>query len=143
MMPEEDRAELGEMSATKPAESGSRSSIRLRRAGLPAVSGKVSVLVLVLCFLLAAIIVMPLAKRWPLWIEAELVVAAWWLIWAATLAYLLHRGQRVTDDHTLGPPRSWWPSKSNSSGADLSGCFPEILDFGWFGDLGGVGGEAC
>src|SRR5579871_3173068 len=78
-----------------------------KRLRLPKVSGKGSVVVLVLCFLASAFIVLPLAWKKPAWIEAELVLAAWWFVWAVFLSVLLHRGWRVSDDHGWSAPRNW------------------------------------
>jgi hypothetical protein len=145
MTPDEERSELGEL---KKPDLESASSSRLRRAALPVVSGKTSAIVLIICLILSAVIILPLSRRWPPWVEWELVFLAWWLIWIAVLTYLLHRGQRVIDDHTWTAPRSWLPSwgKSNSSsggsGGDLSGCFPDVFDLGSLADVG-AGGEAC
>src|SRR5262249_19710430 len=95
------------------------------------------------CFLLAAIIVLPLTRRWPLWIEAEMVVVAWWLIWIAALTYLLHRGHKISDDHLMGAPRSWLPGAKGGDGSgEAPGCFLDVLDLGSFADVA-AGGEAC
>jgi hypothetical protein len=51
----------------------------------------------------------------PRWIDAEIVLSLWWLIWVIGFAFLLYAGQRVTDDHTLGQPRNWLAGMGLSS----------------------------
>jgi hypothetical protein len=80
---------------------------RLGRAlRLPTVSGKVSVAWLVFCFVLAAVLV-PMALRLPIWIEFEIVVGVWWVIWVVALTWMLYVGWHVADDHHYTGPRSW------------------------------------
>jgi hypothetical protein len=78
-----------------------------RRAVLPLVSGKTSAALLGVCFLLTALIILPLAKRVPAWIDVEIVLGLWWAIWVVALTAVLKSGQRVSDDHALPPPRNW------------------------------------
>ena len=138
-MPEDDRADLSELKG----EDAGPISTRLRRAGLAPVSGKTSVVVLGFCFLLAAILVIPLAQRLQPWIEAEVVLGTWWLVWIGALAYLLHRGHKISDDHTLGAPRSWLSKTKEGDGwSDMPGCFLDAFDLGSFAEVG-AGGEAC
>jgi hypothetical protein len=111
-----------------------------KRLKLPKVSGKGSVLVLVLCFAASAFIVLPLAWKKPVWIEVEVVLAAWWVVWAVFLSILLHRGWHVSDDHMWTGPSGYWFSKSGD--AEPSGCGWYFLDFGGF-DLGASVGEGC
>jgi hypothetical protein len=80
---------------------------------LPRLSGKASAAWLVICFLLTAVLI-PMALGLPQWIEFEIVLLAWWMIWFAVLARLLFTGQRVTDDHQLREPRRWFGSKAAS-----------------------------
>jgi hypothetical protein len=79
---------------------------RLRR---PRISGKASALVFGACFVVTGLLFLPLAQylTLPRWIDAEIVLALWWLIWVAGFAYLLHGGQHLTDDHAMGEPRNW------------------------------------
>lgn len=100
---------------------------------LPHVSGKASAGWLVACFALTAAFI-PMAVRLPLWIDFEMVVAVWWVIWVGVLARLLYVGRPVSDDHKLGQPRFWLqsvfgPSKSAASSTwgwwpmwDVEGC---------------------
>jgi hypothetical protein len=89
------------------------------------VSGKASAAVIVVCLVLTALIIIPLAGyfRLPPWIRVELLLAFWWLIWIIALARLLYTGRRVSDDHTLGAPRSWFgnPFKTSSGGSSWAG----------------------
>lgn len=111
-----------------------------KRLKLPKVSGKGSVLVLVLCFAASAFIVLPLAWKQPAWIEAEVVLAAWWFVWAVFLSVLLHRGWHVDDDHVWTAPSGHWFTRSGDG--EPSGCLWNALDFGSF-DLGVGAGEGC
>src|SRR5207248_895332 len=79
-----------------------------RGVRLSLVSGKVSALVLGGCFLLATLMALPLARRIPPWVDFEIVLAAWWVIWAVALSTLLHRGLSISDDHRPGPTRNWF-----------------------------------
>lgn len=113
-----------------------------KRVRLPLVSGKTSVLVLVLCFAMTGVLVVPVAGRFPAWIDFEIVLALWWVVWAVTLARYLYTGQRIDDDHTLNPPRLWFFSskttdkshekkqtgQSKSSSSSSSGSGWNLLD---------------
>jgi hypothetical protein len=117
----------------------------IRRAAkkmqLPLVSGRASVMVLVLCFALSAGLVLLLgaAMHLPPWIRFELMLLAWWLVWIATLAHFLYHGQRISHDHEFQRPRNWLERVfgRNRKGAAHSA--------GSWGDLGDVGGadEGC
>jgi hypothetical protein len=99
---------------------------RLReRLRLPEVSGKWTVLWLLLCFILTGVLI-PLVLKLPKWVEFEIVVACWWVLWAIVLTKLLYAGEQVSDDHRHHKPRDWFGLKKSegSSGnwGDLSGC---------------------
>jgi hypothetical protein len=99
---------------------------RLReRLRLPEVSGKWTVLWLLLCFILTGVLI-PLVLKLPKWVEFEIVVACWWVLWAIVLTKLLYSGEQVSDDHRHHKPRDWFGLKKSegSSGnwGDLSGC---------------------
>jgi hypothetical protein len=81
---------------------------------LPLVSGKASAIGLVASFALTAALI-PMAARLPLWIDFELVLALWWLIWVTVLSRLLYLGSRVSDDHQMAAPRWWFGSGSRKS----------------------------
>jgi hypothetical protein len=74
---------------------------------LPHVSGKASAAWLVACFALTGVLI-PMAVRLPLWVDFEIVLTVWWVIWVGVLARLLYVGQPVSDDHSLGQPRPWY-----------------------------------
>ncbi len=76
---------------------------------IPLVSGKASAALLVVSIALTAALI-PMAVRLPLWIDFELVLGAWWLIWTAVLARLLYTGRRISDDHRMAAPRRWFGS---------------------------------
>lgn len=96
---------------------------RVVHAVSPRLSARTTALVMLGAFVLAALLV-PGALRLPRWIEAELVLAAWWAIVGTTLATLLYRGYRLEDDyaHFVSPrPRRSSKSRLPDLG-DLSGC---------------------
>jgi hypothetical protein len=95
---------------------------RLARAVAPPLSGRATVLVVALALALPAI-ALPFSLGLPRWIEAELVLAAWWLIWVATLSTLLFKGFRLSHDFVLAP-RRWRfdPSPSGDGSAAAAGC---------------------
>ena len=100
------------------------------RARLPRLSGKATAAWLVVCLLLPAVLI-PVVVRLPVWIDFEIVLGVWWLVWFAVLARLLYTGQRVTDDHAPQSPRSWLGARRPTlPGASRGGG-------GWFGGPGG------
>ena len=115
--------------------------IRSRR-----ISGKGTAALLVLCLLIAAILV-PFVLRLPVWIEFELVLAFWWVIWFVILTTLLYQGLRVSHDHAGHEPRSWltgkrlFGSKKYDSVSQENSRPSPVLDL--FPDIGGVDGEGC
>jgi hypothetical protein len=86
----------------------------LKRARLPLVSGKTSVAVMLLCLGATAVWIIPFARKLPPWIDVEIVLALWWCVWTVTLTRLLYTGRRLSDDHELGSPRSWFSSDKSS-----------------------------
>lgn len=104
-----------------------RLSQRLR---LPEVSGKWTVIWLFVCFVLTGVLI-PLVLKLPKWIEFEIVVGVWWMLWAIILTKLLYMGEQVADDHQPHKPRDWFGLNNSGSGnwdpgcgagADLEGC---------------------
>jgi len=75
---------------------------------VPSFSGKQSAGLLGGC-LVASALLFPLLLRLPVWVEAELVLLAWWLIWCVALTWMLHAGRRIVDDHRWSAPetRGW------------------------------------
>lgn len=117
-----------------------------RALAIPAVSGKVSVLWLVVCFVLSAVLA-PMVLRLPRWIEFEIVVGLWWGVWLITLTWLLFQGWHVSDDHAWTPRRSFFSSgqkqkkegeRSNASSESSRSSWMDIFD-AWDFDFG----EGC
>ncbi len=105
-------------------------------ARLPIVSGKVSAGILVACLVLTAVLIIPLARRFPPWIDFEIVLAGWWLVWVVALAILLYRGSRISDDHALRGPRDWLaPFRKHGPSQD------QLTDWSWL--LAQAGPEGC
>jgi hypothetical protein len=67
------------------------------RASLPGVSGRWSAILLLILFIGVAV-VLPLALHRSAWVEAEIVVAAWFVIWTAALTWLGYSGRAVDED---------------------------------------------
>jgi hypothetical protein len=97
-----------------------RAAARFRRAlRLPRLSGWVSALVMLLCLVLTAVLV-PLRFKLAGWIEAELVVAGWWLTWGTALTFLCYHHALVEDD---APRPDDWRERAGrwgSSGFDTA-----------------------
>src|SRR6266852_3935566 len=105
----------------EPQESQSRTTLS-ESVRLPVVSGKVSAGILVACLALTSVLIIPLARRFPPWIDFEIVLVGWWLVWVVALATLLYRGSQISDDHVHSGPRDWlapfrkpWPSEKKST----------------------------
>lgn len=99
---------------------------RLRR-----VSGKVAAAWLVVCLLLTAVLI-PMALRLPRWIEFEIVLVVWWVVWLSVLTGFLYRGLRVADDHTLHEPRNWFSGWFSSARRTTSeGSWWDGFFWGW------------
>jgi hypothetical protein len=81
------------------------------------VSGKWSAAILILCLAVSAVL-LPVAAHLPRWVEFELVLAAWWVVWTIAVTWFLYRGCDVADD--LRTPKV--PAMGSSSGlADNTG----------------------
>lgn len=99
------RSEIRPNTLSRPAGRGSASvANRLSgaleaagRARLPGVSGAWSATALLVLFVAVAVI-LPLALHRSAWVEAEIVVAAWFAIWTAVLTWLGHTGRTVEQD---------------------------------------------
>lgn len=118
--------------------------IRSRR-----ISGKGTAALLVLCLLITAILV-PFILRLPVWIEFEIVLTFWWLIWLVILTTLLYQGWRVSNDHATHDPRNWLTGKKLFAGKKFEAGSREpsrssLLNdlFSGLGSLSGVNGEGC
>jgi hypothetical protein len=91
-------------SESEESQSGTTSSESVR---VPVISGKVSAAILVACLALTAVLIIPLARHFPPWIDFEIVLVGWWLVWVIALAILLYRGSQISDDHAHRGPRDW------------------------------------
>ena len=113
---------------------GTAAAISLRRTALPGVSGRMSALALVTLFVGSSIVV-PIALHRVRWVEAEAVLAVWFIIWAVGLTWLGHSGRTVERD--WGPYRPllnlssdsgrWLGSDFGSSGGSDAGCAALIV----------------
>ena len=105
------------------------------RARLPGVSGRWSAVLLLVLFIAVAV-VLPLALHRSAWVEAEIVVGAWFLIWTAVLAWLGFAGRTVDEDWgTFRPPRRLF-GRGGSRGTDGG---TGVLDAAPYVDLSSVG----
>ncbi|MFO0625216.1 MAG: B-box zinc finger protein [Polyangiales bacterium] len=75
----------------------------LLMAAAPKVSARATAAVLLGSLAVTAVL-LPAAARLPRWVEAEIVLGAWWMIVAATLSILLYRGFRLRDDFVYFAP---------------------------------------
>lgn len=96
----------------------------------PRVSGKWTVILVVLC-LLGSALLLPAAMRATRVVEVTVVLIAWWLTWVLALTALLYRGHHLEDDHTVGRVRNWF---GRVTADDLGGAD----SVGW-----ALGGEGC
>ena len=112
-----------------------------RSRGRFRLSGKGTAWRLALAFALTGILI-PMLLKLPIWIDYEIVLCVWWVIWLGTLTSLLYTGMRVTDDHQLRPARNWLklggsePTKSSRKDRDVSRG-----DGGWWPGM--YVGEGC
>jgi hypothetical protein len=107
---------------------------RLRVATMrPRVSGT-AVVVLVLASLGVCALLFPVSLRLPRWVETEIVLGAWWIVLASALAFLLHRGLRITDDYrfSLAAPKQ-------STSPELDARIEKILTWSCVADPVGCG----
>ncbi|HEV3260589.1 MAG TPA: hypothetical protein VG013_27285 [Gemmataceae bacterium] len=109
----------------------------LPRARLRRLSGKVAAAWLVICLLLTAVLI-PMALRLPPWIESEIVLGVWWVVWFVVLTTFLYSGLRVTDDHALQQPRNWFSSwfssnqRKSEKQTEPRGSWWDGFFWGWF-----------
>lgn len=92
----------------------------------PSVSGKLTALLLIVCLAVAAV-VLPLAAHLPRWIEFELVLGVWWVVWWIVLGWILFHRMEVDDDANL--PGFGWAAKHLSAlypTTDGVGCLSAI-----------------
>src|SRR5438876_8394940 len=84
-----------------------------RKVRLARLSGKATAAWLIGFLILIALLI-PAVLRLPLWIDFEIVLAGWWLVWLIVLARLLYSGQRITADHQLSALRNWLGSAAKT-----------------------------
>jgi hypothetical protein len=101
------------------------------------VSRKLIVAIVALCMAVAALVI-PVAAHLPRWIEIELVLGAWWLLWVITLVVLLFQGVAVDDDTSA-------PTFARGSTKGLGGAVGETAsNLEWFDGCGFAAcGEGC
>jgi hypothetical protein len=94
---------------------------RVLLAAAPRISGQATALV-VGASLLASAVLLPASLELPRWIEAELVLALWWVILLGVLSVLLYRGFRIRDDFIYFTPwdRPSSPPADGSAKTDSS-----------------------
>ncbi len=76
---------------------------RIIMSAAPRISASATALVVLASFA-ASGMMLPTALHLPRWIEAELVLASWWLIVTTVLTILLFRGFRLRDDFVYFSP---------------------------------------
>jgi hypothetical protein len=109
----------------------------LRPTRLRRLSGKAAAAWLVVCLGLTAVLI-PMVLRLPIWIDFEIVLAVWWVVWLGVLTAFLYSGSRVADDHALQQPRNWfsgWFSSGKSKSGKEStsdGSWWDGFFVGWF-----------
>jgi len=115
------------------------------RLRLPIVSGKMSAALLALCFGFTSVLIVPLIGKFPPWIDFEILMAAWWIVWVITLSYMLYSGSQVSDDHSLGSPRNWlgFLKSDKKAPAPTRSTSTDGWDWAWLGLNLGVDIEGC
>lgn len=105
----------------------------------PRVSRKPIVLIVGLCFLASAILI-PVSLHLNRWVEVELVLAVWWLVWFVVMSWLLYEGHAVDDDiHVPKTKGALTKTTAGEAGGCLvdagcaPGCFPIDAGCGEFG----------
>jgi hypothetical protein len=119
---------------------------RVLLAVSPRVSGKATAAVIGASLIASAVLV-PWSMHLPRWLEAEVVLALWWLTLATTVSVLLFRGFRLRDDLVYFAP---WdrPAKVDGGPAPAGrfgssrGCSPDGCSTTGDGCTG-IDGEGC
>jgi hypothetical protein len=104
--------------------------LRRRRLRLPVVSGKWTVVLLLCCFLFTGALI-SLVMRLPKWLDFEIVIAIWWLLWVMILTKLLYKGEQVSDDHVRKGARSWFNTTKDPDLSRYDGCWYGLDFEGW------------
>lgn len=71
------------------------------RRVLSPISASWTVVAILACSVLTATALPPLFAM-PRWLEIEVVLGTWWIVWAVVLGVLAHRGQPLDRDFSLG-----------------------------------------
>jgi len=138
---EPDDAEVGELDLAGSSNPYRAHVRRAIHAVSPRVSGTATALIVLGSFGGAAVL-LPASLKLPRWLEAEMVLGAWWGIVTLALTALLYRGFRLRDDYVYFVPWSRPAAgdtggpKARSGGSGCSagdGC----------GDVGGLDGEGA
>jgi len=66
----------------------------------PRTSTRATVVLVLACLAFTAT-ALPFAVHLPRWVEAEMVLVAWWLTWAVVLSVLAYRGRPLDETHRL------------------------------------------
>jgi hypothetical protein len=106
---------------------------RVVLAASPRVSGAATAAI-VGASLAGSAVLLPASVRLPRWVEAEMVLGAWWAIVAVTLVVLLYRGFRLKDDWVYFAPWDAPPPHSEKAGAAKRAKAPPVA-----GKRSGVG----
>jgi hypothetical protein len=72
----------------------------LPKVALRRTSTRATVLLVLACLSFTAA-ALPFAVHLPRWVEAEVVLGAWWLTWSVVLAVLAYRGKPLDETHRL------------------------------------------
>jgi hypothetical protein len=101
----------------------------------PKISRKPIVLLVSLCLILAAVLI-PVGAHLPRWVEIEIVLGVWWLIWVIALTWILHRGHKVEDDAN-------WTGMGSKKGSFLDRFMPNSDKYSGCGDFAGCADPGC
>lgn len=70
------------------------------KRAVPPISSAATVIVILACCAFTAL-ALPALFSMPRWLEIEVVLGAWWLVWAVVLGVLAHRGRPLDRDYSL------------------------------------------
>ena len=94
----------------------------MQRQPRTTISRKPLALVVSLCLAVSAVLI-PVGAHLPRWIEMELVLIAWWVVWVGVLGWLLWRGHVVEDD-------AEWTKRSKYRAMEVLPWLAASRDFG-------------
>jgi hypothetical protein len=90
-------------------------------------SGKWSAALVIACLATAAVLI-PVSAHLQPWVEFELVLGAWWVVWAIALSWVLFQAHYV--EHDFSVPHLT-RANADSEPLALLGCAPDVLLYGW------------